>query len=135
MVSKRGAKQKGSNAERDVIKLFWNTGEWVAHRMAGSGSSQYPSPDIIAGNGVRFLAIEVKITSENARYFPKKEIEELKFFSQKFGSEAWIAIKFFRKEWSFLNIEDLRETDNSFVAESEDAERKGLSFEQLTKGF
>jgi len=135
MVSKSYAKRKGSNAERDLIKRFWEAEDWAAHRMAGSGSSQYPSPDIIAGNGARFLAIEVKITADTKKYFPRREIEDLRFFSQKFGSESWIAIKFPRIAWLFVNIEDLRETEKCFVISLPDAKSKGLSFEQISKGF
>ena len=103
--------------------------------MAGSGSSQYPSPDIIAGNGARFLAIEVKITSDTKKYFPKEEIESLKLFAQKFGSEAWIAVKFPRAPWHFVSIEDLRETDKCFVVDLPMAKKKGLEFGELVGGF
>lgn len=135
MVSRRWAKTKGTNAERNLIKMFWDAGDWVAHRMAGSGCSPYPGPDLIAGNGARFLAVEVKTSSDPKRYFPKREIEDLRLFAKKFGSEAWIAIKFSRMEWLFVNIEDLGETVASFTLGIEDAKRKGLTFEQVTKGF
>jgi len=71
-------KSKGIGAERELIHSFWATNEWVAHRIAGSGSSKYPSPDIIASNNIRKLAIECKTCSEKTVYIKKKEIEELK---------------------------------------------------------
>jgi Holliday junction resolvase - archaeal type len=49
-VAHRGRKSKGSKAERDLIHLFWSKG-FAAMRAAGSGSSQHPSPDILAGDG------------------------------------------------------------------------------------
>ena len=55
------SKRKGTNAERDLIKLFWSVG-WAAVRVAGSGSMQFPSPDLLVGNKIRRLAIEVKTT-------------------------------------------------------------------------
>ena len=48
-------KSKGSKAERDLIHMFWAKG-FGAMRAAGSGSTQHPSPDVIAGNGKTFFA-------------------------------------------------------------------------------
>jgi len=124
-------KSRGTNAERDLIHRFWEHG-WAAMRAAGSGSQQYPCPDVIAGNNSRKLAIECKLTTESKKYFPKQEISELKFFAEKFGAEAWVAVKFFRKEWMFFSLEDLDETPSSYVIGVE-KEHRALSFEQLIK--
>src|SRR3989338_7874239 len=102
-------KKKGIDAERELIHLFWKSG-WAAHRIAGSGSSRYPSPDIIAGNGLRRAAVECKITKESSKYFSQEEIISLQSFAQQFGAEAWIAIKFPKKEWFFMNLEDMKES-------------------------
>ncbi len=132
MVHQRWAKRKGSVAERDLISLFWDK-DWSAHRIAGSGSSRYPSPDIIAGNPLRKLAIEVKITKDEVKYFTKEEIDGLRFFCEIFGAEAWVAVKFPKEEWYFFSLEDLRETSKSFVVKKEDISIKGLSFSDLLK--
>ena len=50
-------KSKGSKAERELISMFWKKG-FAAMRAAGSGSTHHPSPDIVAGNGKYFFAIE-----------------------------------------------------------------------------
>ncbi len=123
-------KAKGSNAERDLIHKFNDNG-WVAIRSAGSGSQQYPSPDILAGNNLRRVAIECKATADTKKYLTKKEVDELVFFANKFGAEAWIAVKFDRMDWFFLNIEDLGQSDKSYSIDIPMAKRKGLSFEQL----
>ncbi|MGV8172262.1 MAG: Holliday junction resolvase Hjc [Candidatus Woesearchaeota archaeon] len=123
-------KAKGSNAERDLIHKFNDNG-WVAIRSAGSGSMQYPSPDILAGNNLRRLAIECKSTADIKKYLTKKEVDELVFFANKFGAEAWIGVKFDRMEWFFINIEDLDKNDKSYSIGIPEAKRKGLSFEQL----
>ena len=107
-------KSKGINAERDLIHKFWSQGI-VAMRIAGSGSSKYPSPDIIAGNYSRKLAIEAKTTKEDKKYFTKYEISELKTFSELFGAEPWIAIKFKGVEWLFLPITEIIETKKCFL--------------------
>lgn len=123
-------KAKGSNAERDLIHKF-NENGWVAIRSAGSGSMQFPSPDILAGNNLRRLAIECKSTADIRKYLTKKEVDELVFFAQKFGAEPWIGVKFDRMEWFFINIEDMEKTDKSYSIDIPSAKRKGLSFEQL----
>lgn len=124
------SKRKGSNAERNLISLFWEN-NWAAIRSAGSGSMHFPSPDILAGNKIRRIAIEVKSTKSNNKYFPKIEIKQLLNFSDYFGAEPWIAIKFDRVEWVFINPEDLNETKENFVFSKKDISLKGLNFDEL----
>lgn len=123
-------KAKGSNAERDLIHRFFDNG-WVAIRSAGSGSQQNPSPDILAGNNLRRLAIECKAVNDTKKYFTKKEINELVYFANKFGAEAWVAVRFDRIDWFFLNIEDLELKDKSYFVDVIIAKRKGLDFNTL----
>ncbi len=123
-------KSRGINAERELIHKFWDEG-WAAIRIAGSGSTKYPSPDLLVGNNIRKLSLEAKITTDKKKYFRKEEVEALQKFSKVFGSEPWIAIKFFRKKWRFLNPEDLEDTGKSFAISLEDSKFKGLLFEEL----
>lgn len=123
------SKIKGTNAERELIKLFWSVG-WAAIRSAGSGSMHFPSPDILAGNKIRRLAIEVKSTKDDKKYFSEEEKKQLINFSEYFGAEPWIAIKF-SNFWVFVNPEDLIKTKEGFVFSINEAKLKGLSFEEL----
>jgi Holliday junction resolvase len=127
-------KSKGINGERELVHLFW-ANKWVALRIAGSGSSRYPSPDLLASNSVRKLAIEVKITKEQYKHFPGEEISDLKEFSQKFGAEPWIAVKFKGNDWFFVSLEDLQQTTSNFSISLELAKRRGLSFSELIKAI
>jgi holliday junction resolvase Hjr len=124
------SKSRGTNAERDLIHKFWEKG-WAAMRSAGSGSQQYPSPDIMASNNVRKLAIECKLTTAESKYFTRKEVDELKYFSEKFGAEPWLAVKFFHEEWRFFTPEDPKETDASYVVTLAQARSRGITFEEL----
>lgn len=124
-------KSRGSNAERDLVDRFWEAG-WACMRSPGSGSTSHPSPDILAGKGPRKLAIECKLTTDTKKYFTSEEISELKIFSEKFGAEAWVAIKFFRKPWIFVSVEDLDITQKHYVATPRICDSKGLTFEELT---
>ncbi|MFA6073003.1 MAG: Holliday junction resolvase Hjc [Candidatus Woesearchaeota archaeon] len=123
-------KSRGTNAERDLVHKFWAS-KWACFRAAGSGSNKYPTPDIIAGNNIRKLAIEVKLTTSDRQYFDRKEIEDLNLFGQMFGAEPWVAIKFSKQEWVFLMLEDLEETPKAFVASIDVATRRGLKFEEI----
>lgn len=123
-------KSRGTNAERELVHKFWGA-SWACFRAAGSGSTQFPSPDIIAGNKIRKLAIEVKLTTEEKKYFTSEEINGLQYFSDKFGAEPWVAVKFYRREWVFLTLEDLQSSGKNFVVTQELADRKGLNFEQM----
>jgi len=125
-------KSKGINAERDLIHKFWGAG-WASVRVAGSGSMRYPSADILATNKIRKLAIECKTAKEPWKYVEKEDIEQLKTFSDLFNAEPYLAMKFNKKEWLFLTLEDLEETDKAFMINVKKAEIKGISFEELIK--
>lgn len=124
-------KHKGSNAEREIIHMFWKTSEWAACRVAGSGSNKYPSPDIIAANVKRKLAIECKTSKSEYQYLDKKEISELQVYSRKTNAEPWIAIKFSRTDWRFIRITDLKETGKYYMATRGLLKEKGISFTSL----
>lgn len=126
-------KAKGTKGERELIRLF-NEAGWSAIRAAGSGSSPYPAPDVLAGNAQRRVAIECKVTKETKKYFPKEEIEQLKAFSQKFGAESWIGLRFSRQPWYFVLPEDLEKTGNLWAISLEAAQRKGVRVEELLGG-
>jgi Holliday junction resolvase len=125
-------KSKGINAERELIHLFWKNG-WAATRVAGSGSIKYPTPDIVAGIQTRKLAVECKATKDTSYYFTKEEVDQLKEFSEKFGAEPWLAIRFNGMKWFFFNPEDLRKTEKSLMISLEYAKTKGLLFEEVIK--
>ena len=124
-------KSKGINAERDLVHKFWATSGWSAVRVAGSGSMKYPSADVLATNKLRKLAIECKTSNNKIRYLPKEAIEQLKIFADRFGAEPWIAIRFKGYEWYFISLDDMIESDKSFVIDINTAKSKGLLFEEV----
>ncbi len=126
----RNAKAKGAKGERELVKIF-NENNWVCMRAAGSGSSQYPSPDILAGNAIRRVAIECKVTKEKKKYFKLEEIEQLRLFSRKFGAESWVGVQFSGEPWYFLMLEDLENTGNCLAVSVGLAKRRGLTVDEL----
>ncbi len=127
-------KAKGTAGERELVHKFWKNG-WACIRTAGSGSMKYPSPDLIAGNSIRKLAIECKVINSRVKYIKKAEIKELIEFSRKFGAESYVAVKFNDKNWYFLSIDDLNESEENYVINIELAKRKGLLFEEIIDNF
>lgn len=123
-------KAKGSNAERELVKMFWSNG-FAALRAAGSGSARHPCPDVIARNRIRTIAVECKSTKELKKYLNFEDINQLKEFSSKFGAEPWIGVRFDILKWYFLSLEDLEKTENGYVISIECAKKKGVIFEEL----
>lgn len=124
------SKAKGTQGERELVRLFNESG-WSCVRIAGSGSSRYPSPDIIAGNALRRVAIECKVTKDKKKYFQNADIKQLQIFSEQFGAESWIGVKFPTEPWYFLMLEDLEDTGSCRAVSVELAKRKGLKAEEL----
>ena len=123
-------KAKGSNVERELIAMFWDAG-WGAVRVAGSGGSKFPNPDVLASNKTRRVAVECKFVSGDKKYFSNGDVEQLEFFAEKFGAEAWIGVKFSRKDWFFIKTEDLSSTGEMFSASLEICKEKGKMFNEL----
>jgi holliday junction resolvase Hjr len=125
-------KSKGTNAERDLIHKFWSK-NWAAIRVAGSGSSSYPCPDLLVGNKIRKMAIECKVTKDEKKYFSDEDIKQIRTFSDLFGAEAWVAVKFGKEPWFFITLEDLEKTPRGFMISVSIARNKGLLFEEVIK--
>jgi len=127
-------KQKGIGAERELLHMFWKHG-WACIRVAGSGSSHYPSPDLVAGNKTRKLVIECKSTKNQIKYLSQEEIAQLKEFAVKFGAEPWIGVRFNILKWYFLSLDDLKTDRQMFAVSLTLAKAKGLLFEELIGKF
>jgi len=124
-------KSKGINAERELVHLFWGHG-WACIRVAGSGSSKYPSPDLIAGNGPRKLAIECKVSKSDSKYFSREEVYGLSSFSATMGTESWVAIKF-NASWVFSPLRNLKQVGVLYVINTKNMGHTYLSFNELIK--
>ena len=102
-------KAKGSAAERELVAMFWAQEGWAALRIAGSGRMNFPSPDVLAGNGSQVFAIECKSTKHKLQYIDAEQIQQLKDFAAIFGAKPIVAVKFSTK-WHFCNPDDMKIT-------------------------
>lgn len=124
-------KKKGTRAERELMHLFLEAG-WYAVRAAGSGSMPVPLPDLVVGNGKRYLAIECKSLKKKSKYLSEEDIRQLKIFSKGFGAEPWLAIRFNNVPWYFLPLKKLEKSSgNNYVITMESARKKGLKLNEL----
>jgi len=125
-------KSKGSRAERELLSMFWDN-NFAGCRMPGSGSTPLPSPDLLIGNGKRYLAIECKSLKTKAKYLEQGQINELIEFSRKFGAEPWIGVRFNNIGWYFIQPDKLEKSkkNETLIASLEFLEKNGLKFEQL----
>ena len=124
-------KSKGINAERELVHSFWSKG-FACVRVAGSGSSRYPSADLIVGNKNKKYVIECKVTKKDKQYFSKESIDIFQEFAKTFGAEPLVAVKFLRKGWFFIKIDDLKDSGKNLYISDESALKIGLSIDQLT---
>ncbi len=108
------SKEKGTRLERELVNLLWSAG-FAAVRVAGSGVSSFPCPDVIASNGKVILALEVKSRAKLPLYLSEQEVKELAMFSNLFGAKPYIALRLPRREWKFISVERLEKTAKGYV--------------------
>ena len=97
----RNFKQRGIKGERELFHKLQERGFTVA-RVAGSGSVQSPSCDLLAGNGKVMYAIECKTTVKNKIHISKRQIDDLKTFAKGFGLKPIVFCKFIGRGWRYL---------------------------------
>lgn len=128
----RNRKATGTKAENELIHKFWANDGWVCVRVAGSGSTQYPAPDLLASRGDKKIVMEVKVVSGVKKYFTGQEIRDLNYFAEKFGAEAWVGVKFEKNQWYFIPTSELEVTKSeNYVISLIDMKRKGFEFEEM----
>lgn len=123
-------KKRGSDAERELLHLLSKKNFAVA-RVAGSGMIEETCCDLFAGNGKKRYVIEVKISSNDKKYFISKQIKGLVEFAGKFGLKPLVAIKFLRKGWYFIEPKKLNKTGKGLTISFEDIVKNGKSFEDI----
>lgn len=84
----------GDRSERRLVNALDARG-WAVMRAPSSGSAtDRELPDVLAGDGTVFLAIEVKGSSGDPIYIDGGEIEDLRHFAQAFGAVPMVAADF-----------------------------------------
>jgi holliday junction resolvase Hjr len=102
-------------------------------RAPASGSATTRElPDVLAGDGETFYAIEAKASAGNPIYLTGEEVEALVYFARNFGAKARIAVRFDREDWYFFHPGDLYITDGgNYRVKKETALAEGEDFDEL----
>jgi Holliday junction resolvase len=123
-------KSKGSKAERELYEVFVKN-NFRAVRVAGSGRMDNADCDLIAGKPGQKYAIEVKSTKNSSKYISKEQINSFIVFSEIFGLEPVIAMRFNRVGWFFLKPNYLEDAGKNYVINPETVRTKGKKFSQF----
>lgn len=122
---------KGANAERELIHKLYNMGFSVA-RVAGSGCTSLPSPDVVALSPNKKLAIECKAWARPYLHIEKQQMHELEDWAQKAGVDLYVAWKVPHKGWIFLPKNLFSETQKAYTISLKDATKYGMDITVVT---
>ena len=124
---------KGDRVERELVNKLDEAGFAVMRAPASGSATERELPDVLAGNGDTFYAIEAKSSSGNPIYLTGEEVEALVFFSRNFGAKPRIGVRFDREDWYFFHPGDCYVTDGgNYRVKKETALADGIDFEELT---
>ena len=104
------ANRKGERRERELVNRLDAEGFAVMRAPASGSATDRELPDVLAGNGERFYAIEAKSSRGDPIYLDAEEVEALRYFATSFGALPRIGIRFDNHSWRFFDPDDLYRT-------------------------
>lgn len=122
-------KAKGTRYENELYDMLVSSG-YRCIRSAGSGIKNESNADLIAGNKRKKFCIEVKSCKNKCKYISKEQIEDFIIFSEIFGLNPVVAIRFNREGWFFLHPKKLEDSGKNWSVNLEQARKKGKRFGQ-----
>ena len=124
---------KGDRRERELVTALDEAGFAVMRAPASGSATERELPDVLAGDGETFYAIEAKSSAGDPIYLSGEEIEALVYFAQNFGAKPRVGVRFDREEWYFFHPGDLYETDGgNYRVKKETALAEGTDFAEFT---
>lgn len=128
--------KKGSNEERQVVKIFEEKGYGAIRVPASGARTKSDKPDVLAGNSKHYYAIEVKSSKNDYIYIREEQIEELIRFSAKFGATPLVCAKFTRKPYTIFNPYQLKRTNSGkYTIKRDDLDSGKILEEYISKEF
>jgi len=125
--------QKGDRRERELVNQLDDVGFAVMRAPASGSATPRELPDVLAGNGEDFYAIEVKSSSGDPIYIDGEEIRDLKYFASGFGAEPKVGVRFDHEDWYFFLPDELYETrGGNYRVKKETAIANGTDFGELS---
>jgi len=125
--------RKGDRRERELVNELDDAGFAVMRAPASGSATARELPDVLAGDGEDFYAIEAKSSSGDPIYLDGEEVEALVYFARNFGAKPRVGVRFDREDWYFFHPGDLHETDGgNYRVKLETALADGTDFAELT---
>jgi len=106
-----GLNTKGDRRERELVNRLDAAGFAVMRAPASGSATGRDLPDVLAGNGSTFVAIEAKSSAGDPIYLDGAEVESLIYFARNFGAAPKVGVRFDREDWYFFHPADLYTTD------------------------
>jgi Holliday junction resolvase len=104
--------EKGDRRERELVNELDDAGFAVMRAPASGSATARELPDVLAGNGDVFYAIEAKSSGGDPIYLTGEEVYALvHVFARNFGAKPRIAVRFDREDWYFHHPDDVHKTD------------------------
>ena len=123
---------KGDRRERELVNRLHDAGFAVMRAPASGSSTDRELPDVLAGDGRVFYAVEAKSSSGDPIYLRGEEVEALIYFARNFGAAPKIGVRFDREDWYFFHPGDLHVTDGgNYRVKKETALADGETIEDL----
>ncbi len=123
---------KGDRRERELVNALDDAGFAVMRAPASGSATERELPDVLAGDGAAFYAVEAKSSAGDPIYLTGEEVAALVYFSRNFGAKPRVAVRFDREDWYFFHPGDLHTTEGgNYRVKRETALAEGTPFADL----
>ena len=124
---------KGDRRERELVNRLDQRGFAVMRAPSSGSATERELPDVLAGDGDVFYAIEAKSSSGDPIYLDGTEVENLVYFARNFGAKPRIGARFDRENWYFFHPADLHTTaGGNYRVKLETALAEGEDMDELS---
>jgi len=122
---------KGANAERELIHTLSDMG-FAVLRVAGSGVSPLPSPDVVALKNGKIIAFECKAWNGKHLAIPVVTFNDEVNWAKLAGAEFFIGWKIPREGWLFVRANHFHNAGKNFMISLEEARKQSVTLTALT---
>jgi len=124
--------RKGDRRERELVNELDDAGFAVMRAPASGSATERELPDVLAGDGETFYAVEAKSSAGDPIYLDGEEVEALLYFAGNFGAKPRIGVRFDQEDWYFFHPGDLYTTDGgNYRVKKETALADGTDFAEF----
>lgn len=128
-----GSHEKGSRRERELANELDDKGFAVMRAPSSGSATERDLPDVFAGNGLTFVAIEVKASSGDHIYIDEAEVDALAWFAEQFTAAPLLGIRFDYCDWKFFEPANTYRTDGgNYRVTQATAEAHAFDLDALT---